>query len=216
MQEYEWVLPRNTGLGELRMVDVFVYYDGPQIIACCDRQGRTYLASAVERDEDEDVWHYVLLSDRQWEELRRDRISLREATLNPDGACAYRVTLSHGDAQDSVEPISPEQTPEGWLPPEGVYLELSTAARVEDANLDEITRPHQFSVRSEGSLTATLKEVIRTGFVLDSPNAMGGVCFSTSYQGRPGQTMMGNYPFLSFGTDITDPKSLTSEVDQLA
>ncbi|NED76039.1 DUF6575 domain-containing protein [Streptomyces sp. BBFR109] len=119
-------LPRNTILGELKMQESYVYYDGPRVFSCTSLTDQTFLAAWAEEGDHGDEWLYVPVSRARLDMVRSGGIPLRVAFESPEGFI-FRVSLPHDVSQDdAAAPIRVGDIPEDWLPEPDFALEIPT------------------------------------------------------------------------------------------
>ncbi|MFE3161792.1 DUF6575 domain-containing protein [Streptomyces sp. NPDC059224] len=119
-------MPRNTILGELKMQEPYVYYDGPRVFSCTSLTDQTYLAVWAEEGDEGDEWLYVPVSQARLNMVRSGGIALRSAIESPEGF-VFQVSLPHDvDEQDAAKPIRVVDIPEEWLPESDFSLDLPT------------------------------------------------------------------------------------------
>lgn len=120
-------LPRGTVLGDVRLRETFVDFDGPRVFTCRSTTDQWYLAAWAEERREEDLWLYVPVSEARLAIVRSGGVTLRRAFERPEGLI-YLVTLQRSDLDsDRAEPIPASQLHEEWLPEDGFRLELPTA-----------------------------------------------------------------------------------------
>ncbi|MFJ7523636.1 DUF6575 domain-containing protein [Streptomyces griseus] len=119
-------MPRNTLLGELKMLETFIDYDGPRLFSCVSLTDQLYLALWVEEGEEGDSWIYLPISQARLGMVTSGGISLRAALESPEGFL-YEVFMPHDvDSSDSVRPHAASAIPASWLPAEESFLNLET------------------------------------------------------------------------------------------
>ncbi|WP_051838101.1 DUF6575 domain-containing protein [Streptomyces sp. NRRL WC-3742] len=119
-------MPEKTILGDLKILETYVFYDGPRVFSCISLTDQIYLALWAAEGADGDDWLYLPISKSRLEMVRSGGIALRAAVEWPEGF-TFRVFLPHRPGSlDSVEPISSSEIPEEWLPEEGYCLDLAT------------------------------------------------------------------------------------------
>ena len=120
------LLPANTVLGELRLTEVYVDYDGPRVFSCRALTGQDFVAGWAEDGADYDAWLYLPISPARLAMVRSGGISLREAFERPEGL-VYRVVQHVDEAlPDLVEPLPGSRLLDEWLPEPDFRLELTT------------------------------------------------------------------------------------------
>lgn len=119
-------LPVGTPLGDLRIRETFVDFDGPRVFACQSSTDQWYLAGWAEERADEDLWLYVPVSEARLVIVRSGGLPLRQAFERPEGLI-YAVTLPRTEFdRDTAAPITPNQLDDDWLPEPDFKIELPT------------------------------------------------------------------------------------------
>lgn len=118
-------LPEGFQMGNLEMVEVFEYYDGPQLFACRSQSGLLYLVVGVDSDELTETWLYVPVSKERLVYVRSGGMDLRTAFKTPeDGFLLVVTTDKSGNA--TLATTSPKDLDDAWLPVAGEFLSLSS------------------------------------------------------------------------------------------
>ena len=87
------VLPRDTFLGKLQLVEVYEYYDQPVLFACRNAAEMYYLVVQIDAWAGAAVWLYVALSSSRFEAVRQGDIDLYSAFNDAEDEIVYEVTL---------------------------------------------------------------------------------------------------------------------------
>ncbi|MFJ9742545.1 DUF6575 domain-containing protein [Streptomyces sp. NPDC101166] len=119
-------MPRDTILGELKMQESYVYYDGPRVFSCTSLTDQTFLAAWAEEGDEGDEWLYVPVSQARLDMVRSGGIPLRTAIESSEGFI-FQVSLPHDVGRDdTAKPIRAGDIPEEWLPEPDFALDIST------------------------------------------------------------------------------------------
>jgi hypothetical protein len=119
-------MPRDTLLGELKLVETYFEYDGPRIFSCISLTDQLYLALWVNEGDTGDDWLYVPVSHARLNMIRSGGLSLRNAIQLAEGM-AYSVFLPYDDGEiDTARPLAPSSIPEVWLPQPDASVEIPT------------------------------------------------------------------------------------------
>lgn len=103
------LLPLNTELGRLEIIEVYEYYDQPCLFSCKNEKGDMFLA-IWSTDE---IWLYVLIT----EDKLKEKIQIRDYYLNSDSGIVYKVFSSN-----IVEEVNPSELLDDWLPIPNEFL----------------------------------------------------------------------------------------------
>ncbi|MCZ4520728.1 hypothetical protein O4220_19640 [Rhodococcus ruber] len=130
--------PRGDPLGELTLVETFVYYDGPRLFSCISRTGGLFLAIWVEESTEADVWLYLPVSELRLQTIRSGGIDIRDAFFEAEET-VYQVSIANGRGEDSVSYLNGKDIPEYWLSEPGERLELPTSTLAPATSIAELT-----------------------------------------------------------------------------
>ena len=131
------MLPEGTKLGFLRLGEVFIEYDGPQLFACDDEQGRHLLAVHAPATSRGDNWLYIYISLDRLRQVKGGLLTLRYVFSRPEQGFVERVVFTPSGATE-VMPVEPAALPRDWFPARGERL------GEEDA-LEQVTNLERFS-----------------------------------------------------------------------
>ncbi len=117
------MLPEGTVLGRLKIEEVFVEYDGPQLFLCSDHRARPrhLLAVHAPRTEAGDNWLYVYIGLRRLKKVVQGKIDLHEAFSQPEYGKIQAVCFTP-NGETFVRPVNVVQVLDDWLPMRGERL----------------------------------------------------------------------------------------------
>lgn len=108
--------------GELEIVKVLFYYDGPQVLVAQDGFNTQFLCMLVEQNKKEDRFLCVPCTTTRVVSLRKGEIELRSIFTNPEReASSFLSTFKENKLV--ISDLLGEEIPEGWLPEPGLFLE---------------------------------------------------------------------------------------------
>lgn len=113
------VLPQNTKLGELKLVEVYINYDFPRIFCAIDSLGQKYLAYWCEDNDDSFDWFYLPISEEQLDNIVQNKVSIYEAYTSVRNS-VFLVNTPHSGKNDSAEIV--ELVDDSLLPEKDVFL----------------------------------------------------------------------------------------------
>lgn len=119
------LLPQSTILGNLEIIEVYVYCDQPCLFACRNRTGHIFLAVWIEETAVFNQWLYVALSEQRFASIRSGKIDLRDAFLKSEEGFVFEVIISRDRSSDRIQLIYCARLDEDWLPMSGEFLELA-------------------------------------------------------------------------------------------
>jgi hypothetical protein len=115
-------LATSTQLGTLELLEVYVQYNGPRLLACKNQANKIFLALWVDEEEELDLWLYMLVSYERLIAIRKGEMSLHEAFSNPESNYLYELTYTNLSSQWSVDKKSIERISPDCLPLEDTFI----------------------------------------------------------------------------------------------
>lgn len=133
------MLPENTILGTLKILEIYEFYTMPVLFACQNRSGQLYIAVWVDETTDVNVWLYTPLSPERFMALRQAKVDLHTAFVQPEDIFVFKVTVSkHSPRSASAEAIHIENLDHEWAPLPDEYLDIpSSLPQVVWENVDQ-------------------------------------------------------------------------------
>ncbi len=119
------MLPINTVLGEIKIIEIYEYLDGPRLFAAKNNIGTMYLVFWFDEEDDATGWLYLPISEEKLSKLRRKTISLNTAFKRPE-TNYYLVYTGIPPRKDYAEAVNLNEIDTGFFPPEGYYIELES------------------------------------------------------------------------------------------
>ena len=114
----------RTPIGDMRVIEVFLYYDGPKLFSCKDRTGQKYIAMLVDESEDGDRWFLVPVSDTRLERVRTGELGLRECVRYPENDWLWDVFIPYDGSKGDARLKYASTLQEHELPVPGAALSL--------------------------------------------------------------------------------------------
>ncbi len=118
------MLPINTVLGEIEIVEIYEYLDGPRLFAAKNNIGTMYLVFWFDEEDDATGWLYLPISEEKLSKLRRKVISLNTAFKSPE-TNYYLVYTGIPPREDCAEAVDINKIDTGFFPPEEYYIEYA-------------------------------------------------------------------------------------------
>ena len=90
------VLPKNTLLGNLSIIDIFHYYDGPKLFSCKNNSDQIYFVLWLgdeEKNYKYDRWMYVPVSLTRLQHIKSGQVKLRDACINPEDDFLWIINM---------------------------------------------------------------------------------------------------------------------------
>ena len=133
----------KTPLGEMKVVDVLLYYDRPFIFHCKDIVDSQYIVHLIDDDDDGEHWFMVPSSSYRIECVRIGKISLRDSILFAEHGWIWEVTTPYnGDLGKKIKRLC-ASLGENDLPDEDLILSFPS-----DSIPSEIIDPEQQAKQS--------------------------------------------------------------------
>lgn len=118
-------LPRS-GLGRVRIDEVFLRFDGPRLFSAINEAGQRYIGVFVEETDDAEIFLYAPVSEDRYRAIRSGALPLRAAFSDAQDGRVFVVTSSTEEAGQVVEERGSETVPKDWLPDEDATLGVPT------------------------------------------------------------------------------------------
>ena len=122
------MLPIGTALGALKMHQVFIEFDGPQLFSCVDQDGRYFLAVHAPPTSHLDNWLYVQVSANRLIATALGAVDLHDAFAGPEGGKVHIVSFTDPSSASGaiVSSVLPAQIEKDWFPDPGERLAASS------------------------------------------------------------------------------------------
>jgi hypothetical protein len=115
-------LAKSDVLGILEMIEVYIQYNGPRLLACKNQAGQVFVALWADEDDDADLWLYMLVSLDRLESVRTGKISLHQAFSEPENGSLYELNYTHADSEWRTRQISVAEIDQNYLPLADTFL----------------------------------------------------------------------------------------------
>jgi hypothetical protein len=173
-------LAASTTLGTLELLEVYIEYNGPRLLACKNQANKIFLALWVDEEEESDLWLYMLISYERLIAIRKGEICLQQAFSNPESNYLYELTYVNSNSQWLIEKKSIESISHDCLPLEDTFiqceLENLSFLELQDVNQNAILKtreivnlvldplfsdhPNEFSAFKLGEILSTFQSLI--------------------------------------------------------
>lgn len=131
------------GLGKLKHVETYAYYDEPVLYCCQNAAGHRFIVVAAAANKQGEIWLLTGVSDTRLARVRSGAIDLHDAFADPEDDFLLQVTVPYDDnAQLQVESVHPNQIPQDMLPMPDERLNLKTET------LPRLRDPEEFAASS--------------------------------------------------------------------
>jgi hypothetical protein len=115
-------LKQNRLLGQLAVVDVFVYFDGPRLFLAENGAGQRFLVNSLDSDSLSESWLLVAVSERRFLQLAEGLMDVRTAFVKPELETVYQVVSNSAQELVSSTMLSSSELTDEYLPETGVFL----------------------------------------------------------------------------------------------
>jgi uncharacterized protein (DUF433 family) len=133
------LLPKDTFLGKLEIIEVYDFYDKPVLFACRNAADNLFLAVLEDEDEISDRWLYVGLSSVRFHHIHSGIVSLFSAFKDAENGVVFEVRTFHNSQRNEVQIINTEALTDDRLPAAGETLHVQNTA-LPHANAPLITK----------------------------------------------------------------------------
>lgn len=148
------------GLGTLKIVETYAFYDEPLLYCCQNAAGHLYLVVAAATNEQGEIWLFAGVSKTRLNRIRSGAIDLHDAFADPEDGFLIQVTVPYDDStQLQIVSVQPNQIPQDMLPMPDECLNLKTET------LPKLRDPKEFAVSSKQetlNLTLNFPDTPRT------------------------------------------------------
>lgn len=118
--------PFNSPMGRLRMIEIYLSYDGPRLFACVNEAGQKFFGLFVDEDDEAEFYLYAPASEARFSAIRAGGLPLRRAFEDPTDGGAFLVRSPLTGEEDSIDWLTADDIAEDWLPEAEVSLAIPT------------------------------------------------------------------------------------------
>lgn len=116
------VLPENTCLGKLQLIEVYEYLDGARLFLTKNKTGFTFLVYWCDEKVNATGWLYLPISRTRLTQLKQREMMLNAAFKAPETNYYYLAYTGHENGKDTAKMIYPAKLDPDFIPPKGYYL----------------------------------------------------------------------------------------------
>lgn len=114
-------------MGELRMVEVYVNYDGPRLFSCRNAAGTYFFGLFVDEDARSETFLFAPASPARWASVRAGNLPLAAAFRQPEDNGVFRQILALDEEPSThLDWLPVDEVPEDWYPDESARLTIPT------------------------------------------------------------------------------------------
>ncbi|WP_217597883.1 DUF6575 domain-containing protein [Cohnella sp. GbtcB17] len=125
----------NTPLGEMKIIEHYLYYDRPFIFLCQDKLGSLFIVHLIDDDDTCEKWFLIPSSQLRVEMVRTGKMSLRQSVLLSETTWLWEITTPFDGSIGSAIRRNCDTLQENDLPEENAYLNFPDN-RLPALNLD--------------------------------------------------------------------------------
>ncbi len=129
-------LPLNSTLGNIRLLDVYDYYDIPRLFSCVNNIGQIYIVINYDEFGDTTKWYYLPTSLVRYNQLKSSSIDIHTAFLESELGLIYDISLNHSNGNSKIDIITVDNIDTSNLPEHGEML--SRTKSVSDLESDKL------------------------------------------------------------------------------
>jgi hypothetical protein len=120
------VLPENTFLGALEIVEIYEYLDRPLLFACKNTTDSLYIVLHESETDTFDRWIYVNVSLSRFEAIRIGSVDLRAAFKDAENEFVFLINLPHDPSVSAeIRALPAAELQDQQLPDAGERLNLT-------------------------------------------------------------------------------------------
>jgi hypothetical protein len=110
-------------LGHLRLIETYLFYDGPKLFACRNGYGQVFIAVWTEDGKDGDTWILAPVSTNRFNLLRQGQIDLRTILARPEDGTVFLLQTHKSTGElIALAPVLGESLSDDDLPEPGQFL----------------------------------------------------------------------------------------------
>jgi hypothetical protein len=110
------LLPQETILGNLEIIEVYEYYDKPCLFSCRNATDHFFLAVWIDETVSLNSWLYVSTSLKRLQQIVSGRIELRDAFLCAENNFVFEAHVPRNEGNSEIARISCSDLEEDKLP----------------------------------------------------------------------------------------------------
>jgi hypothetical protein len=118
------MLPNQTYLGQLRILEVYEAADEPCLFSCRNGAGHIFLVVLLDETDELKDWLYVPLSPDRFAEVRSGEVDLRDAFRGAEDGFVHRVMVPIYGGVPIVGSVNCDALTDEMLPLAGECLRL--------------------------------------------------------------------------------------------
>lgn len=121
------VIPQNTILGKLEIIEIYEYHDKPLLFACRNASYTHYLVVQEGVHPDSETWLYASLSYDRLQQIRAGIIDLHDAFAHAEDDFVFSVRLFLDDNPPQITMVNIADLIDDQLPDKGEFLNIESS-----------------------------------------------------------------------------------------
>lgn len=119
-------LPLSSVLGNLQLLETYVYYDQPCLFSCKNQENQLFVAVWVDTILSQDLWLYAPVSLERLRSFRKGDVDVRSVFNNAEESYVWVVSIPHADAPARVAKTPCNELIEDYLPERAIKIEVDS------------------------------------------------------------------------------------------
>jgi hypothetical protein len=124
------ILPLNSILGRLEILEVYEFYDKPCLFSCRNMAEQIYLAIWVDETATSDSWIYASVSVERLEQILAGSIELRDSFVKAEDDFVFEIFIDKDSSDSNVTRIRCSDLTDDKLPNVGEFLNITSEATI--------------------------------------------------------------------------------------
>ena len=146
------------GLGSLKIIETYAYYDQPILFSCQTATKHLYLVVAADENDQYETWLYAEVSTERLNLIRSGSIDLHDAFAHPESGRVLQVKFPYNSqTEPKIESVQSDQISENMLPIPGECLDFEIDIFPVPNNVKKNSEPNPESDKFR-TLLSTLME----------------------------------------------------------
>ena len=141
-------------LGELEVIEIYDYFDGPKFFAVRDYIGNFYLVYWCDYENEAEGWLYLPISETRLDSLRKKEVSAHEVFAYPEIGYWLVYTKVHPVENETIQFHNIDTIEHSFFPPEGMFVEYVDVVEKGESNWD-----HELKIKKDSARTTPSAEV---------------------------------------------------------
>lgn len=120
-------LPTSTILGNLRLLEVYDYYDIPRSFSAVNNVGQVFIVINYDQYDDATNWYYLPVSAVRFNQLKTASLDIRQAFIQAELGFIWDVSVNYLNGTSAIQHLTVQNIDLSNLPEQGELLLRSTS-----------------------------------------------------------------------------------------